>query len=129
MSEGRTAYLVHLLGFGLPVLLVQLVLLARVFGPRLGALLRAVLPPALVVTVWLVFGPVLSMTVWLVVGDEVAIKAGVWAFGPGKHLGLYLGHVPVEEALFFLLTNLLVAFGLPLFSRRTGAATVGGQVG
>ena len=117
MSEGRTAYLGHLLGFGLPVLLGQLVLLARVFGPRLGALLRAVLPPALVVTVW------------LVVGDELAIKAGVWAFGPGKHLGLYLGHVPVEEALFFLLTNLLVAFGLPLFSRRTAAASVGGQVG
>jgi lycopene cyclase domain-containing protein len=118
MSEGRTAYLVHLLGFGLPVLLGQLLLLARVFGPRLGVLLRAVLPPALLVTAW------------LVLGDELAIRAGVWAFGPGKHLGLYLGHVPVEEALFFLLTSLLVAFGLPLLSRRAAVrAAAGGHVG
>jgi lycopene cyclase domain-containing protein len=114
MSEGRTAYLVHLLGFGLPVLLVQLGLLARVFGPRLGAVLRAVLPPAL------------AVTVWLIAADELAIRGGVWAFGPGKHLGLYLGHVPLEEALFFLLTNLLVAFGLPLLSQRAAVARAGG---
>ena len=104
--SGRTTYLVHLLGWGLPVLFLQLLLLWHAVGPRLGQLLAAVVPPAL----W--------VTVWLILGDELAISAGVWRFGAGTHLGLYLGHVPVEEALFFLLTNLLVAFGLPLFAKR-----------
>jgi lycopene cyclase domain-containing protein len=105
VSPGPSAYLLHL-ALGLPVLGLELVLLGRVFGPRTLALLRAVLPPAL------------AVTLWLLLADELAISAGVWAFGQGTHLGLYLFHVPLEEALFFLLTNLLVAFGLPLFSRR-----------
>ena len=48
-------------------------------------------------------------------GDHLAIRAGVWEFGAGKHLGIYLGAVPLEEALFFLVTNLLVVLGLALF--------------
>jgi len=105
MSAGRWAYLLHLLGWGLPVLALQLVLLARAWGPRFPVLVRTVLPPAL----W--------VTLWLMLGDELAISRGVWAFGEGSHLGVYLGHVPLEEALFFLLTNLLVAFGLALFTK------------
>jgi lycopene cyclase domain-containing protein len=65
--------------------------------------------------------------VWLVLADEFAISGGVWAFGEKKHLGLFFGHVPVEEALFFLLTNLLVACGVPLFSQRTGAPAPAAQ--
>jgi lycopene cyclase domain-containing protein len=105
MNAGRWTYLLHLLGWGLPVLTLQLLLLARAWGRRLPALLRTVLPPAL----W--------VTAWLVLGDELAISAGVWAFGEGSHLGVYLWHVPLEEALFFLFTNLLVAFGMALFSK------------
>jgi lycopene cyclase domain-containing protein len=104
VRPGPSAYLVHLLGWALPVLALQLLLLAKAWGPRLGALLRAVLPPAL------------GVTAWLVAADNLAISSGVWAFGPGKHLGLRLGSVPVEEVLFFLCTNLLVAFGLALFT-------------
>jgi lycopene cyclase domain-containing protein len=113
MTTGRFAYLAHLL-YGLPVLLVQLLLLKRAWGPRLRAILAAVVPPALLVTLW------------LVLADEVAILSGLWAFGPGKHLGLYLGHVPLEEALFFLITSLLVAFGLPLFMPRRACRAVPG---
>jgi lycopene cyclase domain-containing protein len=109
VTTGPTAYLVHLLVWTLPVLGLQIGLLAWVWGPRLGALLRAVLPPALVVTAWLVFG------------DHLAISAGVWQFGAGKHLGIHLGAVPLEEVLFFLITNLLVAFGLALFTPRRTA--------
>ena len=114
MSGGRTAYLVHLLAFGLPVLLLQLWLLGRVWGPRLGALLGCVLPPAL----W--------VTAWLLATDELAIASGLWVFGQEKHLGLLLGHVPLEEALFFLLSSLLVAFGLPLLTQRTARTTPSG---
>jgi lycopene cyclase domain-containing protein len=102
--EGRTAYLFHLLGWGLPVLLGQLVGLFFLYRGRVAAVMRAVLPPALL------------CTVWLTAADHLAISAGVWRFADSKNLGIKLGAVPLEEALFFLITNLLVAFGLALFS-------------
>ncbi|HXX30444.1 MAG TPA: lycopene cyclase domain-containing protein [Myxococcaceae bacterium] len=108
MSAGRTSYLVHLLGWGLPLLAVQLGFLARAWRGRLREPLGAVLPPVLVVTAW------------LVLGDHLAISAGVWEFGTGKLLGVTLGAVPLEEVLFFLLTNLLVGLGLVLFMPSAG---------
>ncbi len=104
--SGPTAYLVHLLAWALPVLSLQLGVVAWRYRGHTPDVLRAVLPPALVVTAW------------LVAGDHLAIRAGVWHFGEGKHLGIHLGAVPIEEALFFLLTNLLVVFGLALFWPR-----------
>jgi lycopene cyclase domain-containing protein len=108
--NGPTAYLVHLLAWSLPVLGLQLAVLVWRYREQTGAVLRAVLPPALVVTAW------------LVAGDHLAIRAGVWRFGEGKHLGIHLGAVPLEEALFFLITNLLVVFGLALIWPRTTEA-------
>ena len=110
--NGPGAYLTHLLIWALPVLALQLGVIVWRYGEHTWAVLRAVLPPALVVTAW------------LVAGDQLAIRAGVWHFGEGKHLGLYLGVVPIEEALFFLLTNLLVVFGLALFWPRLRRAEV-----
>lgn len=104
--NGPAAYITHLLVWALPVLAIQLGVIVWRYREQTLEVLRAVLPPALVVTVW------------LVAGDHLAISAGVWHFGEGKHLGIYLGAVPIEEALFFLLTNLLVVFGLALFWPR-----------
>ena len=105
--SGPTAYLWHLLGWSLPVLGMQLAVLVWRYRESTPAVLRAILPPALVVTAW------------LVAGDHLAIRAGVWRFGEGKHLGIHLGAVPLEEGLFFLITNLLVVFGMALFWPRT----------
>ena len=110
--NGPTAYLAHLLVWALPVIGVQLAVIAWRYRGHTWGVLGAVLPPALVVTAW------------LVAGDHLAIRAGVWQFGEGKHLGIYLGAMPIEEALFFLLTNLLVVFGLALFWPRGRAAEV-----
>lgn len=104
MMETKWAYLIHLLGWALPLILLQLVALARHYKERTGAVLRAVLPPALV------------MGVYLSVADHLAISTGIWNFGEGKHLGVYLGVVPLEEVLFFLLTSILVSLGLALFT-------------
>ncbi|HZJ53603.1 MAG TPA: lycopene cyclase domain-containing protein [Myxococcaceae bacterium] len=117
--NGPTAYLVHLLAWSLPVLMMQLALVGWRYREHTTAVLRAVLPPAL------------GVTAWLVAGDHLAIRAGIWQFGEGKHLGIHLGAVPIEEALFFLVTNLLVVLGLALFWPRTAeaAGTRGGPAG
>lgn len=104
MMESRWAYLIHLLAWALPFIALQLVVLIRHFRERTGAVLRAVLPPALVVGVY------------LSAVDHLAISVGIWRFGEGRHLGVYLGRVPVEELLFFVLTSVLVALGLTLFT-------------
>jgi lycopene cyclase domain-containing protein len=104
MTTGRGAYLLHLTAWAFPVLAAQLIYLFRRHRQRAGALLRAAWPP------------VLWVTAWLVTADHLAIREGLWRFGEGKHLGLRLGAVPVEEVLFFLTTNALVAVGLVLFT-------------
>ena len=48
--------------------------------------------------------------------DHDAIAAGIWHFGAGKILGVRIGDVPVEEVLFFLTTNTLVAGGTILLA-------------
>lgn len=100
--DGRWAYLVHLLGWAGPVLVAQVVLLVRRYGAETPRVLHAILPPALVVTVW------------LAAADHLAIREGIWRFGEGRHLGWRVGAVPVEEVVFFLVTNLLVVVGLAL---------------
>jgi lycopene cyclase domain-containing protein len=104
MMESRWAYLIHLLGWALPFILLQLAVLVNHFRGRSWAVLRAVMPPALVV------GTYLS------VADHLAIREGIWNFGEGKHLGVYVAGVPLEEILFFLLTSVMVSLGLTLFT-------------
>ena len=47
--------------------------------------------------------------------DRVAIGQGIWDITDATRTGVDLFGLPVEEAVFFLLTNLLVAKGLVLF--------------
>jgi lycopene cyclase domain-containing protein len=104
MMESRWAYMIHLLAWAVPFILLQLGLLIHHFRGRTWAVLGAVLPPALVVGTY------------LAVADHLAIRVGIWKFGEGKHLGLYLAGVPLEEILFFLLTSVMVSLGLTLFT-------------
>lgn len=104
MMETRWAYLIHLLAWALPFILLQLGFLVHHYKEHTGAVLRAVLPPALIIGVYL------SVT------DHLAISAGIWNFGEGRHLGVYVGQVPLEEVLFFVLTSVLVSLGLTLFT-------------
>jgi lycopene cyclase domain-containing protein len=54
-------------------------------------------------------------TVWLTVMDAIALSAGTWTINPAQTVGVYLlGIVPVEEALFFSITNLLIVQGILL---------------
>lgn len=59
---------------------------------------------------------VLGPWLYLSAADFVAIDAGTWAIAPSQSTGLLLGGVlPVEEVIFFLLTNMLIVFGMVLF--------------
>ena len=104
MMESRWAYMIHLLAWAVPFIVLQLAFLVHHFRSRTWAVLRAVLPPALIVGTY------------LAVADHLAIRVGIWNFGEGKHLGVYVAGVPLEEILFFLLTSVMVSLGLTLFT-------------
>lgn len=55
-------------------------------------------------------------TVWLWIADRIAIGGGIWWINPELTTGLAPLGLPVEEALFFLVTNVLVVFGIVLAS-------------
>ncbi len=72
-------------------------------------------------------------TLYLAAADGLAIAAGVWTIHPATSIGWQLfGVLPVEEFVFFLLTNTLIAFSLLLVaprvmrSARLGSSTDGG---
>jgi lycopene cyclase domain-containing protein len=56
-----------------------------------------------------------SVTVYLGLMDSLAIRAGTWTINPAQSLNIFLGGVlPVEELVFFMMTNVLVTFGTAL---------------
>lgn len=64
--------------------------------------------------------PIVTPTLYLWHVDERALGAGTWAIANGTKTnttvwGLGGGHLDAEEALFFLMTNILVVFGLAAF--------------
>ena len=53
-------------------------------------------------------------TVYLCAVDRIAIARGVWTLSPRYTVGWAPLGLPIEEAIFFLVTNLLVVWGLLL---------------
>eukprot|EP01087_Luapelamoeba_hula_P025179 TRINITY_DN986_c0_g2_i1.p1 TRINITY_DN986_c0_g2~~TRINITY_DN986_c0_g2_i1.p1 ORF type:complete len:766 (+),score=93.91 TRINITY_DN986_c0_g2_i1:90-2387(+) len=51
-------------------------------------------------------------TVFYWLADATAIHSGTWAIAPATSLNIYFGSLPLEEALFFVVTNLLIVQGL-----------------
>jgi hypothetical protein len=62
---------------------------------------------------------VLVPTVYLSLADAVAIGAGVWSISEELTVGWRVGSLVFEEALFFFLTNVLVAQSIVLFLSRS----------
>lgn len=59
---------------------------------------------------WVVF------TCYLCLADSLAISKNIWTITKSSRSGIELGILPIEEALFFALTNLFVLQGLCLWS-------------
>lgn len=91
------------LGWALPPIMLQLIFGADILWHHRRLVLTALLPP----------------TLYLAAADAVAIGAGTWTIDPAQSLGVYLGGVlPLEEFVFFLLTNTLIVFGVTLALSR-----------
>ncbi len=99
-GEVGTTYLGLILSWALLPVLVQVV-----FG---GDLLWGYRTP-LVLAV-----SVPTLYLWAV--DAIAIRSGTWTISPTFTTGLAVGNLPVEEMIFFLMTNTLVAFGVVLMA-------------
>lgn len=54
-------------------------------------------------------------TLYLWIADRIAIAEGIWFFSDYQTSGFTLLGLPVEEALFFVVTNLMVVQGLLLY--------------
>jgi lycopene beta-cyclase len=46
--------------------------------------------------------------------DSIAIASGTWKIDPAQSTGIFIGQLPLEEAVFFFVTVSLITFGLTL---------------
>lgn len=91
------------LGWALPPIMIQLAFGADILWRYKG----------------LVFWTLVPATLYLSWADSLAISAGTWTIDPAQSFNIYLGGVlPIEEFIFFLLTNTLLVFGVTLVLAR-----------
>lgn len=97
-------------------------------GPRwryMSLILSWALPPLMFQTafggdiLWrhrrLIAAAVVPASLYLGAADSRAIRAGTWNISPRKTLGIdVIPHLPLEEFVFFCVTNLLLVFGVTL---------------
>ena len=95
---GQWTYLVFELAWALPVIAGQWALGHRALRANWRALVAGVLLP----------------TLYLSTADALAIRVGIWSLNPELTLGIWIGALPLEEAVFFFLTNVMVVQGLLL---------------
>ena len=94
------AYLVYELAWALPVIAVQWAVAWRELWARRGVL-------ALTVTL---------ATLYLAACDAFALGHGIWRVDPRRVLGLHFGPLPLEEAVFYLVTNVMAAQGFVMLA-------------
>ena len=46
--------------------------------------------------------------------DALAIGSGTWMIDPVQSTGIFIGNLPIEEAVFFVITVVLISFGITL---------------
>ena len=119
----RFSYLGLLLG--LFVGLVGVLSLTYVSGTYLGLILIWACPPltlqwglgsTALVKSFKTWAPLwIGLSIYLCIADYYAIFKGIWSITLLTRTGWGIGHLPIEELLFFILTNLFVVQGLCLW--------------
>lgn len=95
----QSTYLGLILSWAMPICLLQWSIGGKYLLANLKQYLACIAPP----------------TVYLWLADFYAIKDDIWYISEETILGIKFGHLPLEEATFFLVTNMMVAQGLILF--------------
>ncbi len=96
---GTWTYLVFELAWALPVIIGQWVIGRDRLLTNWRVLLAGVAIP----------------TTYLCAADALAIRVGIWSLNPELTTNVWLGGLPLEEGVFFLLTNIMVVQGVLLF--------------
>jgi putative membrane protein len=70
----------------------------------------------------LVFLSILIPGTYLSLADIVALKDTTWSISPAQTTGiLFFGILPLEEVVFFFITNILIVFGMTLLLSNIGS--------
>lgn len=125
----RARNIIRWLGTGTVVLVWLASTIVLIFGPVSANYLTLILSWALIpVIVQFVFGAdilwhygrlilwgLVPSSLYLGAADALAINAGTWTISPEQTVGIKIGGIlPLEEFIFFVMTNLLVVFGVTL---------------
>ena len=62
---------------------------------------------------------------YLSVMDALAIGSGTWTIDPAQSTGIFIGNLPVEEAVFFVITVVLISFGMTLLLADVSQSRLG----
>jgi lycopene beta-cyclase len=98
---GHSTYLIFELAWALPIIFLQLAVGWKTLRSRVRPLALSVL----------------VATVYLSCTDGIAISQGIWTLHANRITGIHVANVPVEEIIFFLLTNLMVVQSVLLVYR------------
>jgi len=99
-------------------------------GTYLSLIVAWALPP---ITLQLAYGAdilwhyrkIIALTIipiflYISTADAIAISSGIWTINSARSLGFLIGPLPIEEAVFFLSTTMIIVFGLALFLADVG---------
>ena len=100
LTQTNMFYMGLILAWALPILILQFAIGGQYLLSNLKLFLWTIIPSS----------------VYLCLTDAYAIWDGIWTISEAYTIGLKFGVLPLEEALFFLITNLMVAQGLILFN-------------
>ena len=109
VAGGHWLYLGLILAWAFPILALMWGLGGHLIWARRRLVAWAVVP--------------MSLYLWAI--DRFAIGAGIWDITDATRTGWEIVGLPVEEALFFTTTALLVAQGLVMLERDALPETVG----
>jgi lycopene cyclase domain-containing protein len=102
MGSQPLTYLALLMAWALPPLMLQFAFGGDILWHYRKLILLTLIPA----------------TVYLCVADAIAIESGTWTINPQQSVNFFVGGLPFEEIVFFLMTNVMISVGITLALAR-----------
>jgi lycopene cyclase domain-containing protein len=106
MGKQPLTYIALLLAWALPPLMLQVGFGGDILWHYRKLILLTIIP----------------VTVYLCVADAIAIESGTWTINPEQSVNFFVGGLPVEEIVFFFVTNVMITVGTTLVLARQSQA-------